>query len=373
MIITLKGCTATAFIGGLNFFKVSKGTVSGADVTISASTINKDAATSTSAREIATVALKSNYENLVVTVTMGGTTVNWFADGKVTIPANTTVTGDIKISASATAIVPDVPDTPDEPDTPTMYTFTINPTPTNATVTLTASRYSQSGNSITVPSGTSVSWKVSASGYTQQTGTHTVTKTESKSVVLSVISGGNTGGNTGDNTGGSVEDETGITWYIDNAAQANKNFNYTVTFPGAALIAEDKAEALRNVPINVIKFMPSPKTGATTGGKFYFAKLTPGTEPSTSDIYFINIPDEDVYASAPSNDATAKTYKLDNPITLKENEYLVMNYLLQTGRDVGFWVNPSGQPEYKVGAYDRNTHELKPENWGLPFSIGYKS
>ena len=104
MIITLKGCTATAFIGGLNFFKVSKGTVSGADVTISTSTINKDAATSTSARDIATVALKSNYENLVVTVTMGGATVNWFANGKVTIPANTAVTGDIKISASATAI-----------------------------------------------------------------------------------------------------------------------------------------------------------------------------------------------------------------------------------------------------------------------------
>ncbi len=117
MIITLKGCTATAFIGGLNFFKVSKGTVSGADVTISTSTINKDAATSTSAREIATVALKSNYENLVVTVTMGGTTVNWFANGKVTIPANTAVTGDIKISASATAVSGGEVVDPEEPGT----------------------------------------------------------------------------------------------------------------------------------------------------------------------------------------------------------------------------------------------------------------
>ena len=116
---------------------------------------------------------------------MGGTTVNWFANSKVTIPANTTVTGDIKISASATAVVPDEPVTPDEPDTPTMYTFTINPTPTNATVTLTADGYTQSGNSITVPANTNVAWKVSASGYTQQTGTHTVTKTESKSVTLS--------------------------------------------------------------------------------------------------------------------------------------------------------------------------------------------
>ena len=105
MIITLKGCTASASIGGLNFYSVSKGTVGGGvTVNITTSTISKDAATSTSARDIATVALNSGYENLVVTVTMGGTTVNWFANGKVTIPANTAVTGAIKISASATAI-----------------------------------------------------------------------------------------------------------------------------------------------------------------------------------------------------------------------------------------------------------------------------
>lgn len=73
------------------------------------------------------------------------------------------------------------------PATPTNYTFTINPNPSNATVTLTASGYTQSGNSITVASGTSVSWKVSASGYTEQNGTHTVTKTESKSITLSAI------------------------------------------------------------------------------------------------------------------------------------------------------------------------------------------
>ena len=185
MIITLKGCTATAFIGGLNFFKVSRGTVSGASVTIATSTINKDEATSTSAREIATVALNSNYENLVVTVTMGGTTVNnWYKNGKVTIPANTTVTGDIKISASATAVVPDVPVTPDEPATPTMYTFTINPTPTTATVTLTASGYSQSDNSISVDSGTTVSWTVSADGYNSRNGSETITGDKTLNISL---------------------------------------------------------------------------------------------------------------------------------------------------------------------------------------------
>ena len=75
------------------------------------------------------------------------------------------------------------------PTQPTTYTFTINPTPSDATVTLTASGYTQSGNSITVPSGTSVAWKVSATGYTEKTGTHTVTKTESKSVALSATGG----------------------------------------------------------------------------------------------------------------------------------------------------------------------------------------
>lgn len=51
---------------------------------------------------------------------MGSTTVNnWYKNNKVTIPANTTVTGDIKISASATAVVPDVPVTPPvEPEEP---------------------------------------------------------------------------------------------------------------------------------------------------------------------------------------------------------------------------------------------------------------
>ena len=41
-----------------------------------------------------------------------------------------------------------------------------------------------------VPSGTSVSWEVSADGYTTQSGTHTVTKTETKNVTLTAIVNG---------------------------------------------------------------------------------------------------------------------------------------------------------------------------------------
>ena len=158
-------------------------------------------------------------------------------------------------------------------------------------------------------------------------------------------------------------------WYVDNSSQSGKNFNYATAFPGAAIVVEDKIEALTNVPINVIKFMPGPISGAT--GKFAFAKLTPGTEPSTSDIYYIEIPAEDAYETAPPNDAEARTYILNTPITLNENEYLVMNYFGGTERTVGFWVNAGGQPDYKVGTVDRNNYTLKSENWGMPFSIGY--
>lgn len=69
--------------------------------------------------------------------------------------------------------------------TPTNVTFTINPTPSNATVVLTASGYTQSGNSITVLSGTKVSYTVSASGYVSKSGSKTVSYTQSLGVTLS--------------------------------------------------------------------------------------------------------------------------------------------------------------------------------------------
>ena len=184
MIITLKGANfSSCNIGALNLYRVTLSKSSGVSGSLSVTSFEKGQVIS-SATVIANLAVISGYENLTVTVTMGGTSVNtWYSNGVVTIPSNTTITGDIKISASATAI-----NVPDEPVTPTMYTFTINPTPTTATVTLTASGYSQSGNSITVPKNTVVTWKVSANGFTEQNGTHTVTKTESKNVTLSAVS-----------------------------------------------------------------------------------------------------------------------------------------------------------------------------------------
>jgi hypothetical protein len=143
------------------------------------------------------ITINANYTYESLEITVGNNPLNsgftaTHSNGTVSleIPANL-ITGVVRIKVNATSTNTGGT-TP--PVTPTMYTFTINPTPTTATVTLTASSYTQSGNSITVPANTVVTWKVSASGHTQQSGTHTVTKTESKSVALSAVSGGGTSG-----------------------------------------------------------------------------------------------------------------------------------------------------------------------------------
>lgn len=60
------------------------------------------------------------------------------------------------------------------------YTFTINPTPSNATVKIN----NQTTKSVTVVEGTSISWSVSASGYTTQSGTLILTANTTKNVAL---------------------------------------------------------------------------------------------------------------------------------------------------------------------------------------------
>lgn len=67
------------------------------------------------------------------------------------------------------------------------YTLTINPTPADATVTF--STGTVSGNSCTVVAGTSVTYTVSKSGYTTQTGTVTVNADQTVNVTLLQITG----------------------------------------------------------------------------------------------------------------------------------------------------------------------------------------
>lgn len=60
------------------------------------------------------------------------------------------------------------------------YTFTINPTPSNATVKIN----NQTTKSVTVAEGTSISWSVSASGYKTQSGTLILTANTTKNITL---------------------------------------------------------------------------------------------------------------------------------------------------------------------------------------------
>ena len=74
-----------------------------------------------------------------------------------------------------------------EPEEPTLYTLTINPTPAEATVVLSAGENIVNGNSIEVTSGTEVTYTVSHDGYNSATGKVSVTETKSIDVELTPI------------------------------------------------------------------------------------------------------------------------------------------------------------------------------------------
>lgn len=65
-----------------------------------------------------------------------------------------------------------------------LYTLTVNPTPVDATVVLSATGFSQVGNQITVTRGTSVTWTVSKSGYNTRTDTLTVNASQTLNISL---------------------------------------------------------------------------------------------------------------------------------------------------------------------------------------------
>lgn len=85
---------------------------------------------------------------------------------------------------------------PETPVTPTSYTFTINPDPTSATVTLSATGYSTvsgtGSQSIAVADGTTVNWNVSADGYIARTGNWTADG-ENKIESIVLIAAGDSG------------------------------------------------------------------------------------------------------------------------------------------------------------------------------------
>lgn len=67
---------------------------------------------------------------------------------------------------------------------PTMYTYTINADPAGSTIKLTATGYTQSGNHITVHKGTKISWTVSKTGYSSQSGSLTLNGNRTDTITL---------------------------------------------------------------------------------------------------------------------------------------------------------------------------------------------
>ena len=187
MIIVLKNADfSTSNIGTLSSWRISRSL--GAGATYSGPTsVDKGAALS------ALVTIAEGYEinTADVTITMGGIVLdqkNYSINDTSVIIEIASVTGNILIKVPTIKISTGEEEEPEA----AKYTFTINPSPSDATVTLTASGYTQSGNSITVASGTTVAWEVSKAGYTSQNGAQVVNSTSSKNVTLSASSSANT-------------------------------------------------------------------------------------------------------------------------------------------------------------------------------------
>ena len=176
MILYIKGADfSSANIGTLNSYMVRKSIGQGAthripDSVIKNSVVNWE------------ITLNEGYTFGSYTITMGSTTITPTVNGNgnvmtISIPK---VTGNINVSVA----------TINENVNEELYTFTITPSPGNATVKLTAIGYTQVGNSIAVAAGTNVIWEVSADGYTTQSGTETINDDLNKSVTLVGMDGG---------------------------------------------------------------------------------------------------------------------------------------------------------------------------------------
>lgn len=188
MIITLKGADFSSNnIGTLSTWTIF--TTLGTGATYSGvRTVDKNAVFT------ATVTIAEGYEigTAGITVVMGSTNItstSVTSSGNVYTITIGSVTGNVTISVHTKNTAGG-----EEPDTPTSYIFTINPDPTSATVTLSATGYSTvsgtGSQSITVANGTKVNWSVSANGYTEQNGTWTANgSNENKDVELTASGG----------------------------------------------------------------------------------------------------------------------------------------------------------------------------------------
>lgn len=132
-----------------------------------------------------------------ITITINATpnyaTVEWNVDGTISYGTSITVNRGTSLTYTVSAvgyestsqtIVANVNTTIPVVLDQQMLTFTINPTPNDANVTLTATGYTQVGNSITVPYGTTVYYTVAKAGLISQTGSRTITSTNTLPITL---------------------------------------------------------------------------------------------------------------------------------------------------------------------------------------------
>lgn len=195
MIITIKGANFSENnIGTLTTWRITKSYNANA-VTVTSGNIPDSIDREGNSGINATLTVNEGYElNGTVAVTMGGSAVT----SGVTVSGNTVTISIGSVTGNVVISVPTKSAAGEEPETPTNYTFTINPTPTSATITLSATGYSTvsgtGSQSITVADGTTVSYTVSADGYTTQSGTWTANgSNKAENVALTASSGGSSG------------------------------------------------------------------------------------------------------------------------------------------------------------------------------------
>ncbi len=139
------------------------------------------------------------------------------------------------------------------------YTLTINPNPASATVTIEGVER----KTITVAEGTSVTWVVSASGYTSQTDAWLASANETLNITL-VSDGSGSGGTTPDVPVGS-----GTTWYLDHTNQVD-SFTSSVNIAGRGWTHKPGTagyNAYIGKPVNTIGFFTTLASQNITIGK----------------------------------------------------------------------------------------------------------
>lgn len=348
MIITLTGISqAVKHLGPINSYFIRNYTT-GFDVVLSQSSVKKSG--ETAERITGSIAVKSGYTiTEAIKIEMGGVdkTSNWLVSGQINIPVSE-ITSDISITGNATSNSGsgDSGGGNGGGTTPTNYTITYK--------YMCGSTEIQTATIETVTAGTTKTFNINnapvISGYTANSVSPTSATINANTTVTYTY----------------IEvPQAGTTWYIDNAEQTGKAFNYAQAFPGAAARIDSVTSAIRGVPINAVKFYPS------AAGTMLFARWVPGNMPTLAAS--VEVPVEDVYASKPDDNAGAKTYMLSETITLAADELLLCKWNdPTTTKDIaGFWVNAGAGGDYAVSVWKTGDNTAGNETWGLPFSIGY--